>query len=62
MYHVTSGQEQFDRNKRQEAIALAKEMSSENPRKIIVTDEAGSETLTFIEGTLSIYSYDTRTR
>jgi len=62
MYQVVNGEDVVEKDTREEAIELARELSSQTHRPVIVQDEARVEKLTYSEGDLSKYLYETRGR
>ena len=60
MYEVYWGQETESASTRDEAIRLARQMSSETFNTVVVEDDRDCERLTYRNGDLIKYSYDTR--
>lgn len=62
MYQVVKGEEVVEKETRAEAIALARELSENTRQPVVVIDEDKVERLTYSEGDLEKYLYETRSR
>ena len=62
MYEVASGHDTHEADNRDSAIEMAKDLSESSYGPVIVTDEGECERLTYRNGSLTKYWYDTRHR
>jgi hypothetical protein len=60
MYEITDGNETHDAETRKEAIKMARDLSQSSYNQVIVEDEHDCERLTYKNGDLMKYWYDTR--
>ncbi|MGM0575042.1 MAG: hypothetical protein ACQEXJ_04845 [Myxococcota bacterium] len=62
MYSVVTGEQTQEFETRAKAIEAAKEISDAEHGKVTVYDESGCESLTYRNGALELYLYETRNR
>ncbi len=62
MYEITDGNDSYDAESRKEAIKLARDLSQSSYHQVVVEDDNDSERLTYKNGDLTKYWYDTRSR
>ena len=62
MYQIAAGTEIQEVESRVEAIEMAKDLSTNTRRPVVVQDEDETEFLTYKEGALSKYQYEPRRR
>ena len=60
-YEVAQGTETHHYERRDEAIAAAKELSAESGVPVFVIDPSGREQMTYQRGELESYTWETRT-
>lgn len=60
MYHVAMGVKNFEFESRVEAIDAAKAFSKDHQQTVLVKDEQERERLSYYNGELENYTYDTR--
>jgi hypothetical protein len=60
MYHVAIGLKTLEYETRKEAIVAAKDLSLDNQQSVMVKDELERERLSYYNGELENYTFDTR--